>query len=78
MMKNQTNRDKSAANARAVANDAIDQAQAGNDVSDATKRARRERLTKYPPAVREARDQNEALDPNAEQRPDEGASTKPD
>ncbi len=69
--KKQKIRTQSADQARAEAGAVIDKALEGSAAAPSVKAVRKERLTKYPPVVREARDQNDARDATDGQRPDE-------
>jgi hypothetical protein len=69
--KQQTDRSKAADTARIRAGDTVNKALQGVSATDAAKDERREKLTKYPPLVREARDRNEHRDSDDARRADE-------
>jgi hypothetical protein len=69
--KKQANRSKAADTARNRARDTVDKALQNVSATDEAKDARREKLTKYPPLVREARDRNDSSDSSDATRADE-------
>jgi hypothetical protein len=69
--KQQKNRSKAADTARNRATDIVDKALQNVSATDEAKAERREKLTTYPPLVREARDRNLRHDAGDVRRTDE-------
>jgi hypothetical protein len=69
--KQQRKRSKAADSARNRARDTVDKALQTVSATDEAKDERREKLTKYPPLVREARDRNARRDSSDATRADE-------